>query len=39
MSTDDPRLNKLITDGVEGDIVIVGCPYDFLRKREINKGG
>jgi hypothetical protein len=33
MATDDPRLDKLITEGDQGDIVIVGCPYDFLRKR------
>jgi len=24
---------------MQGDIVIVGCPFDFVRKRCINKGG
>lgn len=39
MATDDPRLNKLIVEGSQGEIVIVGCPYDFLRKRSSGKGG
>lgn len=39
MATDDPRLSKLITSGSNGDIVIVGSPYDFLRKRSHTKGG
>ncbi len=39
MTTDDPRLNLLITQNPESDIIIVGCPYDLLRKRSIGKGG
>lgn len=39
MATDDPRLNRLIVEGDQGEVVIVGCPFDFLRKRQINKGG
>ena len=39
MATDDPRLSKLITNGKDGEIVIIGSPYDFLRKRSHNKGG
>lgn len=39
MATDDPRFNRLITEGDEGEIVIVGCPYDFFRKRTVSKGG
>lgn len=37
--SDDPRLTALISQGSTGDIVLVGCPYDFLRKRSIGKGG
>lgn len=35
----DPRLSTLIEKGDSGDIVIVGSPFDFFRKRTINKGG
>ena len=37
--TDDPRLNCLIKEGKEGDIVIVGVPFGYSRKRTLNKGG
>lgn len=37
--SDDPRLSSLITKGDDGDIVLVGIPYDFFRKRSHNKGG
>jgi len=36
---DDLRLDAIIKEGVYGDIVIVGCPFDFARKRAIGKGG
>ena len=36
---DDPRLSALIKNGKDGDIVIVGCPYDFYRRRVLAKGG
>jgi hypothetical protein len=39
MNLDDLRLNSIIKPGKEGEIVIVGCPFDFTRKRCINKGG
>ena len=37
--TDDPRLKNLIKEGKEGDIVIVGVPFGYSRKRNLNKGG
>ncbi len=36
---DDLRLDAIIKPGTNGDIVIVGCPFDYARKRCINKGG
>ena len=39
MLEDDLRLNSLIKDGDEGNIVILGCPFDRFRVRCINKGG
>jgi hypothetical protein len=36
---DDLRLDAIIKEGIDGDIVIVGCPFDFARKRAIGKGG
>jgi hypothetical protein len=39
MNNDDLRLGSIIKDGSDGDIVIVGSPFDYVRKRCINKGG
>jgi len=39
MINDDPRLSALIKDGTNGDVVIIGAPFDYSRKRTINKGG
>ncbi len=39
MNSDDLKLAAIIKDGSEGDIVIVGSPFDYVRKRCINKGG
>lgn len=39
LNTDDLRLDALIKEGKDGYIVIVGCPFDFVRKRAISKGG
>jgi hypothetical protein len=39
MNTDDPRLNTLIQQGNTGDIVILGVPFDYSRKRTIHKEG
>ena len=39
MISDDPRLSSLIKDGHTGDIVIIGVPFDYARKRSIGKGG
>lgn len=39
MSNDDPRLNLLIREGADGDIVIMGAPFDYARKTTISKGG
>ena len=39
MNNDDPRLNTLIKEGGQGDIVIVGVPFDYSRKRTIHKEG
>jgi hypothetical protein len=39
MNNDDLRLNSIIKEGKQGDIVIIGCPFDFVRKRSIKKGG
>lgn len=39
MINDDPRLNTLVKEGKHGDIVIIGAPFDYSRKRTINKGG
>jgi hypothetical protein len=39
LNIDDLRLDALIKEGKEGDIVIVGCPFDYARKRSISKGG
>lgn len=35
----DPRFGQFIEKGGDGDIVIIGCPFDFYRKRTIRKGG
>jgi arginase family enzyme len=39
MNSDDPRLNALLSPGNTGDIVVVGVPFDYTRKRTIHKGG
>ena len=39
MITDDPRLNSLVKEGKDGDIVIVGVPFHYSRKRVTGKGG
>lgn len=36
---DDLRLDALIKEGSTGDIVIIGSPFDYVRKRSIGKGG
>lgn len=36
---DDPRLSALIQEGDHGDIVLAGVPFDFFRKRTIQKRG
>ncbi len=37
--SDNPKLNILLKNGAEGDIVVMGVPFNFSRKRSINKGG
>ena len=39
MNSDDPRLNTLIKEGKDGDIVFVGVPFCYSRARVIKKGG
>lgn len=39
MNSDDLRLAAIIKEGEEGEVVIVGSPFDYVRKRCINKGG
>lgn len=39
MNPDDLRIGTIIKDGYDGDIVIVGSPFDYTRKRSINKSG
>ncbi len=39
VNVDDLRLDALIKEGNDGEIVIVGCPFDYVRKRAISKGG
>ena len=39
MHSDDPRLNSLVKEGKEGDIVIVGVPFGYSRVRTLNMGG
>lgn len=39
MINDDPRLNALVKEGSDGEVVLVGAPFDFSRRRTINKGG
>jgi len=39
MKSDDLRLASILTQGTQGDILIVGAPFDFLQKRTIHKGG
>lgn len=39
MNLDDTRLSSLMGEGKNGDIVVLGCPFDFARKRTIQKGG
>ena len=39
MNPDDLRLGWLVKKGTEGDIVLVGCPFDFFRSRSLHKGG
>jgi len=39
MISDDPRLSLLIRDGKDGDIIVVGAPFDYCRRRTLGKGG
>jgi len=39
MNHDDLRIAHIIKQGKNGDIVIVGSPFCYARKRCINKGG
>jgi hypothetical protein len=39
MNSDDLRLAHIIKEGSNGDIVIVGAPFDYLRRKVIKKGG
>lgn len=39
MNKDDLRLNTIIKEGKDGDVVIIGSPFDLVRKRCIKKGG
>lgn len=39
MINDDPRLSALVREGSDGEVVLVGVPFDYSRKRTINKGG
>ena len=39
INPDDLRLAWLMKKGTEGDVVVVGCPFDFFRSRSIHKGG
>lgn len=39
MNSDDLRLATIIEKGEGGDIVIVGSPFDFARRREGKKEG
>ena len=39
MNLDDLRISAIIKEGKEGDIVIVGTPFDYSRKRTIHKEG
>jgi len=39
MNIDDLKLASILKDGTEGDVVIIGAPFDYVRKRCINKGG
>lgn len=39
MNSDDLKMAYIIKDGKDGDIVIIGSPYDYVRKRCIQKGG
>jgi hypothetical protein len=39
MITDDPRLSLLVKEGSQGDIVVVGVPFDYSRRRVTGKGG
>lgn len=36
---DDPRLDKLIKPGLDGEVVLVGFPYDGAAKRAEQKTG
>lgn len=37
--SDDPRLSSLIKEGTEGDIVLVGYPFEHASIRMRKKGG
>lgn len=39
MNPDDLRMGTIIKDGNDGDIVVVGVPFSYARKRCINKSG
>jgi hypothetical protein len=39
MNPDDLRMGTIIKDGSDGDVVVVGVPYCYARKRCINKSG
>ena len=36
---DDPRLNVLLEEGIDGDIVILGFPFDFGARRDMIQPG
>jgi formiminoglutamase len=37
--SDDPRLNLLIKEGVDGEVVVVGYPYEEAARRCARKAG
>jgi hypothetical protein len=39
MNPDDLRLASILTPGANGDVVIVGAPFDYLRRKSLGKGG
>jgi hypothetical protein len=39
MNPDDLRMGSIIRDGSDGEVVVVGSPFDYVRKRCISKGG